>query len=55
MVINVGDGVLLYIGNANVLVRVNITNRRDKLSGKDVDQSRFACTVGTDDSDTGAE
>ncbi|TKW55191.1 hypothetical protein CTA1_1265 [Colletotrichum tanaceti] len=55
VVINVGEGVLLDVGDTDVLVLVDLTLRGDELTGEDVDERRLAGTVGANDGDTGAE
>ena len=55
MVIDVGESMLLDVGNTNVLVLVDLTAGRDEFTRKNIDQSRLASTVGTDDSDTRTE
>jgi len=55
VVIDVGERVLLDVGDTDVLVVVDLTGSGDQLSGQDVDQSGLTSTVGTDDSDTGAQ
>ncbi|KAI6776795.1 hypothetical protein HG530_000740 [Fusarium avenaceum] len=55
MVINMGESVLLNVGDTDVLVLVDLTLGRDKLTSEDVDQSRLASTVGTDDGNTRAQ
>lgn len=55
VVINVGESVLLDVGDTDVLVLVDITGGRDQLTGQNVDQCRLTGTVGTDDSNTGSQ
>lgn len=55
VVINVGESVLLDVGNTDVLVLVDLTLGRDKLTSEDVDQGRLSSTVGTNDGNTGTE
>ncbi|PTD06759.1 hypothetical protein FCULG_00006734 [Fusarium culmorum] len=55
MVIDVSESVLLNVGDTDVLVLVDLTLGRDKLTSEDVDQSRLAGTVGTDNGNTRAQ
>lgn len=55
MVINVGKGVLLDVGDTDVLVLVDLTTGGDELTAENVDQSRLAGTVGTDNGNTRAK
>ncbi|GKT59608.1 hypothetical protein ColTof3_06947 [Colletotrichum tofieldiae] len=55
VVIDVGESVLLDVGDTDVLVLVDLTLGRDELTSEDVDEGRLAGTVGTNDRDTGAE
>lgn len=55
MVIDMGESVLLDVGDTDVLVGVDITDGWDQLTGKDVDESRLSGTVGANDGNTGAE
>jgi len=55
MVIDVSESVLLNVGDTDVLVLVDLTLGRDKLASEDVDQSRLASTVGTDNGNTRAQ
>ena len=55
MVIDMCESVLLDVGNTYVLVLVDLTSSGDELTSQDVDESGLASTVGTDDSNTGAE
>ncbi|GJC94463.1 hypothetical protein ColKHC_03289 [Colletotrichum higginsianum] len=55
VVIDVGEGVLLDVGDTDVLVLVDLTLRGDELTGEDVDERRLAGTVGANDGNTGAE
>jgi len=55
VVINVSEGVLLNVGDTDVLVLVDITGGGDQLTSQDVDESGLSGTVGTDDSNTGAK
>ena len=52
VVIDVSESVLLDVGNTDVLVLVDITRGGDKLTSQDVDESRLASTVGTNDGNT---
>uniref|UniRef100_A0A098DMI5 Uncharacterized protein n=1 Tax=Gibberella zeae (strain ATCC MYA-4620 / CBS 123657 / FGSC 9075 / NRRL 31084 / PH-1) TaxID=229533 RepID=A0A098DMI5_GIBZE len=55
MVIDVSESVLLNVGDTDVLVLVDLTLGRDKLTSEDVDQSRLAGTVGADNGNTRAQ
>ena len=55
VVVDVGERVLLDVGNANVLMVVNFTRCWNEFAGQDVDESGFACAVGADDGDARAE
>ena len=55
MVVDMGKGVLLDVGDTNVLVRVHVTDGRDQLTGQHVDERGFARSVWADDSDPRAE
>lgn len=55
VVVDVGESVLLNVGNTNVLVGPNFTGCGDKFTSEDVDDSRFSGTVGTDDGNTRTE
>ncbi|TLS26533.1 hypothetical protein PpBr36_04202 [Pyricularia pennisetigena] len=55
VVVDVGECVLLDVGDTDVLVLVDLTGSGDELTSQDVDQSRLAGTVGTNDGNTGAE
>ncbi|KAH6610128.1 hypothetical protein Trco_000148 [Trichoderma cornu-damae] len=55
VVVNVGEGVLLDVGNTDVLVLVNLTAGGDELTAQDVDQGGLAGTVGANDGNTRAQ
>ncbi|CAG9977931.1 unnamed protein product [Clonostachys byssicola] len=55
VIVNVGESVLLDVGDTDVLVLVDLTLSRDELTGKNVDQSTLTGTVGTNDGNTGTE
>lgn len=55
VVINVGEGVLLDVGNTDVLVLVDVTGGGDKLTSQDVDKGGLSGTVGANDGNTGAK
>ena len=55
VVIDVGESVLLNVGDTDVLVLVDLTAGGDQLTSQDVDQGRFTGTVGTNDSNTRAK
>ena len=55
VVINVGESVLLDVGDTDVLVLVDLTLGRDELTSEDVDEGGLAGTVGANDGNTGAE
>lgn len=55
VVINVGEGVLLDVGDTDVLVLVDLTLGGDQFTSEDIDQGGFTGTVGTDDGNTGAK
>jgi hypothetical protein len=55
VVIDMCESVLLDVRNTDVLVVVNFTRGRDKLTSQDVDKGRLASTVGTNDGNTGTE
>ncbi|TLD24339.1 hypothetical protein PspLS_06344 [Pyricularia sp. CBS 133598] len=55
VVVDVGESVLLDVGDTDVLVLVNLTSGGDELTSQDVDKSGFAGTVGTNDGNTGAQ
>ncbi|KAF1733277.1 hypothetical protein CRV24_007176 [Beauveria bassiana] len=55
VIINVGESVLLDVGNADVLVLVDLTLGGNKFTGKNIDQGRLASTVGTNDGNTALE
>ena len=55
MVIDMGESVLLDVGNTDVLVLVDLTSSGDKLTSENVDQGGLAGTVGTNDGNTGTE
>ena len=55
VVIDVGEGVLLDVGDTDVLVLVDLTRSGDQFTSEDVDEGRLAGTVGTDDSNTRAK
>lgn len=55
VVVDVGESVLLDVGNTDVLVGPNLTRGGDQFTSKDVDDGGLAGTVGTDDSNTRAE
>ena len=55
VVVDVGEGVLLDVGNTDILVLVDITASGDELTSEHVDEGGLAGTVGTNDGDTGAE
>ena len=52
MVINMGESVLLDVGDTNVLVVVDLTLGGDKLTSQDVDKGRLASTIGSNDGNT---
>jgi len=49
------ESVLLDVRDTDVLVVVDLTRSRDKLTGQDVDKSRLAGTVWTNDGNTGSK
>ena len=55
MVIDMGERMLLDVGDTDVLVLVELTRSGDKLTGEDVDQGGLSGSVGTDNGDTGSE
>ncbi|TFB05190.1 hypothetical protein CCMA1212_003081 [Trichoderma ghanense] len=55
VVVDVGKGVLLDVGDTDVLVLVDLTASGDELTAEDVDQGRLASTVGTNDGNTRAQ
>lgn len=55
VVIDVGESVLLDVGNTDVLVLVDLTGGGDELTSEDVDEGGLAGTVGANDGNTGAE
>ena len=55
VVVDVGESVLLDVGDTDVLVLVDITGCGDELTGEHVDKSGLASTIGADDGDTRAE
>ena len=55
VVIDVGESVLLDVGDTDVLVRVDISGGWDKLTSQDVDQGGLSSSVWTDDGNTGSE
>lgn len=55
VVIDVSESVLLNVGNTDVLVLVDLTGGGDKFTSQDVNESRLASTVGTDDGNTRAK
>jgi len=55
VVIDVGESVLLNVGDTDVLVLVDLTGGGDKLTSQDVNESGLASTVGTDDGNTGTK
>ncbi|KAM3086346.1 hypothetical protein ACMFMG_012162 [Clarireedia jacksonii] len=55
VVIDMGESVLLDVGDTDVLVGVNITDSWDEFTSEDVDQSRFTGTVRTNDGNTGTK
>ncbi|OAR01280.1 hypothetical protein LLEC1_01199 [Akanthomyces lecanii] len=55
MVIDMGESVLLDVGNTDVLVLVDLTLGGDEFTSKNVDQGGLASTVGTNNGNTGAE
>lgn len=55
VVIDVGESVLLDVGDTDVLVLVDVTRGWDKLTSQDIDKGGLSGTVGTDDGDTGTE
>ncbi|ROW16830.1 hypothetical protein VPNG_01505 [Cytospora leucostoma] len=52
VVVDMGESMLLDVGNTDVLVGPDLTLGGDELTGQDVDQRGLASTVGADDSDT---
>ncbi|CEI62809.1 unnamed protein product [Fusarium venenatum] len=52
VVIDVSESVLLNVGDTDVLVLVDLTLGRDELTSEDVDQSRLASTIGTNNGNT---
>ncbi|QBZ65042.1 hypothetical protein PoMZ_06746 [Pyricularia oryzae] len=55
VVVDVGESVLLDVGDTDVLVLVDLTSSGDKLTSQDVDESRLSGTVGTNDGNTGTK
>ncbi|ROV98021.1 hypothetical protein VMCG_07082 [Cytospora schulzeri] len=55
VVVDVGESVLLNVGDTDVLVGPNLTLGGDELTGQDVDEGGLASTVGANDGNTGAE
>ena len=55
MVIDVGESVLLDVGNTDVLVLVDLTGGGDEFTSQDVDEGGLASTVGTNDGNTRAK
>ncbi|KAK1245414.1 hypothetical protein MKX08_005043 [Trichoderma sp. CBMAI-0020] len=55
VVINVGESVLLDVGDTDVLVLVDLTTSGDELTAKNVDQGRLSSTVGANDGNTRAQ
>lgn len=55
VVVDVGEGVLLDVGNTDVLVCPNLTSGGNQLTRKNVDDGGLASTVGTNDSNTRTE
>lgn len=55
VVIDVGESVLLNVGDTDILVGVNISGGWDKLTGQDVDQGGLSGSVRTDNGNTGSE
>ncbi|KUI63666.1 hypothetical protein VM1G_12020 [Cytospora mali] len=55
VVIDVGESVLLDVGDTDVLVGPNLTIGGDELTSQDVDQSGLSSTVGANDGDTRAQ
>ncbi|KUI57464.1 hypothetical protein VP1G_10889 [Cytospora mali] len=55
VVIDVGESVLLDVGDTDVLVGPNLTLGGDELTGQDVDQGGLSSTVGANDGNTRAQ
>lgn len=55
VVIDMGESVLLDVGDTDVLVGVDVTDGWDQLTSEDVDESGLSGTVGANDGNTGAE
>jgi len=55
VVINVGESVLLNVGDTDVLVLVDLTGGGNELTSENVDERGLASTVGTNDSNTRSE
>lgn len=55
VMVDVGESVLLDVGDTDVLVLVDLTGGGDQLTSQDVDEGGLSGTVGTNDGNTGAE
>ena len=55
VVVDMGESVLIDVGDMDVLVSVNITPGWDQFTSKDVDQGGLSGTVGANDGNTGSE
>lgn len=55
VVVDMGESVLLNVGDTDVLVVVDLTLGGDKLTSQDVDKGGLSGTVGTNDGNTGSE
>ena len=52
VVIDMSEGMLLDVGDTDILVGIDITLCGDEFTSEYIDQGRFACTVGTDNGNT---